>query len=68
MLFKYKVNFWDTSDNKNRTETGLVVSKSCGEACEKVVEYYNLGVIYDITLEPWESFVTFDEILEGLKL
>jgi len=66
MLFKYKVKFWEDFEDKN--ETGLVVGKTYVEACEKVVGYYGHDALIDITLEPWESFLTFDEIIEGLKL
>ncbi len=65
-MFKYVVTFWDETENKQMTETGLTCGDSWGAAFDRVRDYYGEGNIVGVYLEEWESVLTSEEVLEGL--
>lgn len=65
-MFKYKVNYWDEIESRNRDEVGLVAAKSWGKAVEKVREYYGSKNVSSITIEEWDDIISAEEVINGL--
>ena len=69
MYYQYKVTFWDTYEEEDCKEEGLVYAKDYGEAATKVKNAYGKELI-DMYLQEWDAYevISLDEIKEGFKL
>lgn len=50
MFYKYKVTWYNSYEDKELTEAGLVYANSYGNAADTVVEDYNKDDVIDIYL------------------
>ena len=66
-MFYYKVTYWDSVTQDEKTESGILAAKDYSMAANKVTDAYGADSICSLYLEQWDDVISEDEVMEGFE-
>lgn len=66
-MFKYTVQFWDSFDDRNKTEQGIVTGSSYDDATAEIEEYYGCENIISMSVERLSNLIIKEDVKNLFK-